>query len=743
MFLPLLELEPVMRKDPTDTEITAALQGRVPAQPIPFHYRLGLILAATVMLVLPLLYVGLIGLVGYGLFWHLTTAHAIFDGIRGRGALLAAVVYVGPIVAGVILILFMFKPLLARPPKVAEPRALDRNREPLLFAFVERLCAVVGSPMPSEIRVDSQVNASAGFRRGLLSLFTNDLVLTVGMPLAAGLTLRQLAGVLAHEFGHFSQAAGMRLTFVVRTVSYWFVRVVYERDALDLWLIRTSEAIDIRIGIVLYLARGCVWCTRWILKALMYIGHGVSSFLLRQMEFDADSYETHLAGSDTFEQTAIRLTELNIYMQGVQQDLTAAFREGRLPDDLTVSLLGQPGQLDTKVVEEIKAGQLETKTGWLDTHPADRDRIAAAKANAQSGLFTIAAPATRLFDDFPSLARLVTQDYYQETMDKDELSKIEMVCAEQELGRQEIEVQATRALEQLTAGQSNVMRPLVFSSACPVASEDAPADQQRWQELGTNLEKLAEAYREKAEAFDESDTRILQTRQAEVLLRAGYTIEHGDFQLQEASVKGAEDARQLAHSTQQELDADLSPFEELVRDRLKLGMALLFHPEHRDHEFDGQSLAQQLLAWWPSLCRVSSLMPELVQLRNAMSSVMLLAQQFGDSDVTQMAFDTVLEKTQDILPMLHAIEAQLGDEKYVLGVGKTAGITLQQYIFPAPLPSEGSDMDGGDISKVLDPASDALDKLYNLYYRLLGRIALASQPLQEVLTADPGDGSAA
>ncbi len=46
---------------------------------------------------------------------------------------------------------------------------------------------------------------------GLLSFLGHDLVLTLGLLLiAAGLTERELAGVIAHEFGHFRQGAGMR-----------------------------------------------------------------------------------------------------------------------------------------------------------------------------------------------------------------------------------------------------------------------------------------------------------------------------------------------------------------------------------------------------------------------------------------------------------------------------------------------------------------------------------------------------
>jgi hypothetical protein len=64
-------------------------------------------------------------------------------------------------------------------------------------------------------------------------MFGNDLVLTIGMPLVAGMSLRQFAGVLAHEFGHFSQGAGMRLSFIIRSINLWFMRVVYERDDWD------------------------------------------------------------------------------------------------------------------------------------------------------------------------------------------------------------------------------------------------------------------------------------------------------------------------------------------------------------------------------------------------------------------------------------------------------------------------------------------------------------------------------
>ena len=110
--------------------------------------------------------------------------------------------------------------------------------------------------MPKRIDLDCQLNAAAGFRRGFASLFGNDLVLVIGVPLVASFNVREFAGVIAHEFGHFTQGFGMRLSYIVRSINGWFARVVYERDAWDMLLESWAmEAEDWRMMIVVNLAR--------------------------------------------------------------------------------------------------------------------------------------------------------------------------------------------------------------------------------------------------------------------------------------------------------------------------------------------------------------------------------------------------------------------------------------------------------------------------------------------------------
>src|SRR5207302_1283690 len=125
------------------------------------------------------------------------------------------------------------------------------------------------------IDLDCRVNAGAGFRSGWRSLFGNDIVLCLGLPLAAGMNLSQLAGVIAHEYGHFSQGTAMRAQYVIRRINLWFYRVVHERDAWDQFLVEASERENQawQLVLVFYTARLGVWLARCVLWLLMTMGN--------------------------------------------------------------------------------------------------------------------------------------------------------------------------------------------------------------------------------------------------------------------------------------------------------------------------------------------------------------------------------------------------------------------------------------------------------------------------------------
>jgi Zn-dependent protease with chaperone function len=392
-------------------DILQAFRGDIPPVRRTAFYRVGILVLAAAMLVLPALYLALVAAVAYLVFVHATVNLAAVSRMGSVWALFF--LYVGPLVIGAVLLFFMVKPLFARRSRALKLRTLAFGEEPLLFALVTRVAQAVGAPEPKRIDVDCQANASAGFGSGLGVIVGGDLVLTVGLPLAAGLSIQQLAGVIAHELGHFSQGAGMRLSYVVRSVNDWFARVVYERDDWDEALVRGCESGD-RLSLILMLAMLCVWLTRRVLWLLMMIGHALSCFMLRQMEYDADRYEARLAGAEAFAQTSRQ-----VLLLGLAADSAYALAhnswaaKGKLPDDLSELVATIAGCVPPAEFRKIETELGKRKAGFFETHPAHGERLASVRRENAPGVFHLDGPATHLFKDFPKLSRAVTLEFYR------------------------------------------------------------------------------------------------------------------------------------------------------------------------------------------------------------------------------------------------------------------------------------------------------------------------------------------
>ncbi|MBX7103429.1 MAG: M48 family metalloprotease [Gemmataceae bacterium] len=387
-------------------EILASFHGDIEPVRTTALYRFGCFVVAGMMLLLPVLYIlliaGVVALTG----WHAVANAAMIPKLRNIWGILF--VYVGPIVVGGILSFFMVKPLFAPRQRRAKLRTLEFGSEPLLFALVTRIARAVGAPEPRRINIDAEVNAMAG----LGSFWGSDLTLTIGLPLVAGLTIEQLAGVIAHELGHFSQGAGMRLSNLIRSINYWFSRVVYERDDWDESLARGAAAGD-RFSVILYLAMFCVWLSRGILAVLMYAGHAVSGFQSRQMEYDADTFQTRLVGSETYVSTMRRVAQLSIGgSASLPMTVMSFFNGGKLPNDLTELVLLLVDDIPPEKLRELNREMEQVKTGLFDTHPSNGDRIRAARAMKCPGVFHLDRPATELFQEFPRMSRAATRDYY-------------------------------------------------------------------------------------------------------------------------------------------------------------------------------------------------------------------------------------------------------------------------------------------------------------------------------------------
>ena len=718
---------PVM---PTAEEILNGLHGKIEPIRTTGTYRLGIIAVWIVMVLLPLIYIALIAFVAYGVYWHtVNNVGMLQQPVRGRGQIFIVTAYLAPLVAGSIMVLFMMKPLFARGPKRPKTQSLTREQEPLLFGFIDRVCEAVGSPIPRQIDIDCQVNASASFRHGFWSMLKgNDLVLTIGMPLVMGFSLRQFAGVLAHEFGHFSQAAGMRLTYIIRSINFWFTRVVYERDAWDIWLESTAKGLDLRLSWVLHLARFFVWLSRRCLWVLMIIGHAVSGYLMRQMEYDADRHECRLAGSDLFESTVRRLIELNIGNSRAQQDLHEFYREGRLADDLPGLILFNvqqfPSEYQAKITEIIE----KSKTGYFDTHPADVDRIKNAEAEHATGIFQTAGPASILFRDATDGCRVVTTDYYQQIFG-DQFRREAVHPLEDLLVRQKAETESLKALGRYLQGTFNLLRPLPIPNES--LASDHPPDLTSDQ-LAKDREFIvtaAPAFRSAFQQFDEIDLLSIQTECAFAVLSANEKIDPKHFSFSASGISAVKAVTQQASSKVEAIKPDLEAFEVRAKARFTAALKLLFDPHivsKLDDAANQQADCQRFLIVLQALSR---LIPPTMKMRNARAALGVLFSYVKQDGNTNELIEQIKHQAGEIHTRLIEIHGELAPLTYPFDHAQG---TMSMADFVVKVIPEIDDYGG-----LYSVAETAMENMGSLINRLMGRLALIAERVEAATGLPP------
>ncbi|HUR46493.1 MAG TPA: M48 family metallopeptidase [Candidatus Saccharimonadales bacterium] len=688
-------------------------------------YKAGLACLAFAMVLLPAIYLGLIAFVAYGVLWHLTHNLSILSE-RGGGALYKLLAYLGPAFIGATLVVFMVKPFFAKSTKARDPVSLDPAQERLLYAFIQKITSLVKAPMPCRIDVDCQVNASASFRRGLLS---KDLVLTIGLPLVAGLNMREFAGVLAHEFGHFAQGAGMRLTYVVRSVNHWFARVVYERDEWDLQLAQSAKSIDIRLGLVLHAARGCIWLTRRLLWVLMNVGHALSCFMLRQMEYDADSYEAKVAGSDVFEATSTRLRQLNVGVQLAMQDVRHDWTAQRLPESLPILVHHKSTHLPAEILEKLEKADSEAKTKIFDTHPCDKDRTKAARALSEPGVFQLEKEAALLFADFGRISKAATVHLYKNEMEL-EFQEENLISAEEALKESAANVATDNAFRTIYGKVDATFKPLLVGDVTLSPLENSTTTLARWSEA----RKLSESHRPTAETESEKTEALhdefAKFNLAHHLLRANFTVTASAFSIPESATSVAEQESHVTEALSRiscELgkgSSELEQFVEATRTRIISALELLQSPnlamENRE------SLLAEAKLLLPILGCLGKMLPRLREMVQQRDGFLILLKNRGNQ-ANPAAVDQEIDRVgRELRNTLEEVQSGLKEHMYPFSHAQ-GQLTLRDYA------KHGKKCDNEFELLYLD-SSAHVERLFTLHYRVLGRLLVIVSEVEKTLS---------
>ena len=689
-------------------------------------YRFSLVVVSLAMILLPLLYLAVVALFAYGVYRHAIQFVAVMGWpIPGLlGITIRFTYYFGVLFAGSVMTLFLVKPIFARRASENEYFSLEHADAPQLFSLIGWICRSLNAPIPSRIDVDCTVNAGAGFRSGWRSLFGNDIVLCLGLPLVAGMNLSQMAGIIAHEYGHFSQGTAMRAHYIIRRINLWFFRVVYERDEWDQYLVHASEREnqDWRLALIFFTARAGGGLARGILWLFMATGSLLSSFMSRQMEFDADQYELKMSGSETFVTTVLRLQQLNVGLAMAQKQLAEKWKkEKKLFDQIPDFIVGRANEISAEAQERHYAQAFKRKTQLFDSHPSDAERMRRARAAGEPGVFHETAPATSLFANYPELARRLTLFFYRDLIGPG-FSPASLVSLEQTQARAEHDYAADKeSVRRYFLGIVSDLRPLAIKESKSLVVRRQETLSPEIQACRRQMEESLPVAQEAQAEFIQTEARLLQAMQAAQLLQAGFQFDPSEFGLADSDV---EHAQAEAREAWQAADAQLQMFETAGKSRLLDTVQLLRSPQMTALIPNAVKLHDEAREIIWILSRLSDTFEPLLELRKDCATLEVLLRYRRSqpaADNVTMALENLGTGIQE---RVNAIQEQNAQIRYPFHHA-TEQVMVSEY-------ARNKEYQADPFELALREGKSHTEKLLNLHIRLLGNLIMICEKVDRV-----------
>lgn len=681
--------------------VTRGLGDALPKVAASAGRRLGLLLTAVGMAIPALVYLSVIGVLGFIAYNYARRGIRLLE-VSEQGERLWTISDLGfiiPVALCLLFLLTLLEPLLVRRASPAPPRSLERAQETVLFSFVERLARTVGAPLPKVIEVTT--DADLGLqreprRRG------GRLVLTLGLPLVAGLTLEQFAGLLARECTTYVRRPGNALLRLIRRADDRFDQLL--ADCTDLQEKR-REGVGQLVGNVgltplvdgaLFLVFGL---TRSLIALLTRVTGVLRGFAEQSLAQDAALYQEQLVGSEV-----ARTTE------SWAATLRSAQRRVLLGFDASRPIAPPPDHLPAQVVLLALEEKAAHGGGPHAAEPPPQEN----KARFRSAL-----PATVLFHDFLRPARQLTSDFYR---------SLERPLYELEPIARFLEHHDHLATED-AAAQRFFGGALLRRRAIPV-SASLPKDERPWPRrvaaLATAREQFNAGlpnYRHLLVQFDRAASYQEAAREAQGLMAAGLTLEPDAFGLKEWSLE-------LAQTMENKARAHLQQARNLAKDHnMKAGRCLMSAltllttpdlPARLPAAADWAQQAPQLLA---ALAAVNRVFPHFLRLANATSLLTALEERSQD-----LSGDERLRLSEQISLETAKLEEPLATLRQALLQEKNL---FHHHGFDLNLAIRGLPADPRTAGR------DLLRRVHQHYRRCLSRLAWIAEQLERAADLPP------
>lgn len=319
----------------------------------------------------------------------ITSGYAAIFAITQHPSFITLMLGIGLIGVGFFILFFMVKFLFAKSKSdYSHLTEINIKEEPELYKMIQELVDEIGTDFPKRIYISPEVNASVFYDSSFWSMFFPiKKNLHIGMGLVNSTTVSELRGILAHEFGHFSQKS-MKVGSYVYNVNQVIYNLLYDNSdyekAMASWASRSGY-----FAILIYVP---IWFNKVIqyILQLMYKIINVSYMSLsREMEFHADEIAANTVGSKPMISSMLRMDlasssfdkVIDYYNGKIEKSVTTtnifmkhSFAMNFIADINKIEIENNFPKLEIDFNERFKKSKLVIKNQW-ESHPSTEERI--------------------------------------------------------------------------------------------------------------------------------------------------------------------------------------------------------------------------------------------------------------------------------------------------------------------------------------------------------------------------------
>lgn len=273
---------------------------------------------------------------------------------------------------------------------------LRADKHPGLFSQISAMAKALREPMPTEVYLTGDLNASV-MERGGWSGFGRRRIMTIGLPLIQVLTVSELQAVIAHEFGHY-YGGDTRLTPWVYSTRMAMARTLNSLagESPLTQIIENIRWAQVAQALVLVIL-GAYW--KVFLKATQLVS--------RHQEYRADELAAQITGPGSLARGLRQIHAASAVVPAFwHREVGPALEAGFLPPLAAgfAQFLAAPS-VASEVSAHLQHELDSISTDPLDSHPALRDRMKALHWTEDAEQPASEPSAIHLLTGLPDLER--------------------------------------------------------------------------------------------------------------------------------------------------------------------------------------------------------------------------------------------------------------------------------------------------------------------------------------------------